>query len=437
MWVPNDANKLKLMILEASKDTSVNSEPYASMLDYIIEIFESQGLGIDYYGYHNIIHELEVVYVALIAIKGNKSDAFSELELKYLYMAAILHDLEPQKNSDKPLENGVIEFIFENHKINQLVKDAGLDINIIASLILRTIYPFSDENRIRAEREIEICHDRAGLDTVQRIRTMWMGEFLSVLDRIAGYALGPFAKALEMAKMNSHALGWHPYVIAQRSVLYFEHLLNEETAMTKRVLESLPREMRRSFMDNVLEFFKLRRGEIQIQSEYLYENLTLNPYIENHKTLSDPKFADDLESIYKELPRPLQISQHTFKETIKDPEFIINTLRIGNRNGKIIGFAKGGALERYQLRPEIQDKNRGSGNTIFLEPIALKTGYWGLGGGSSMRNMFSMQAHSKHYRYLTSFALREVIQKRINAYEGAEFVTKFDPERWDYYRVEI
>ena len=38
------------------------------MLDYTIDLFESQGLGTDYYGYHNINHELEVTYVSLLAL---------------------------------------------------------------------------------------------------------------------------------------------------------------------------------------------------------------------------------------------------------------------------------------------------------------------------------------------------------------------------------
>jgi hypothetical protein len=36
---------------------------------------------------------------------------------------------------------------------------------------------------------------------------------------------------------------------------------------------------------------------------------------------------------------------------------------------------------------------------------------------------------------MTSFAMRDVIQYRINHESGIEFVKKFDPERWDYYRV--
>jgi len=92
--------------------------------------------------------------------------------------------------------------------------------------------------------------------------------------------------------------------------------------------------------------------------------------------------------------------------------------------------------KKYKLREEIRDENYGLGNTIFLEPVALKMGYWGLKGGSEMRHMFIMQAYSMKYKYLTSFALRDVIKARIDK-EQAEFVTQFDPERWDYYRIKI
>ena len=122
--------------------------------------------------------------------------------------------------------------------------------------------------------------------------------------------------------------------------------------------------------------------------------------------------------------------------TIKNPKTIINTLRLNNNKGEIVGFAKGGPLETYQLREEIRDENYGLKNTVFLEPLALKMGYWGLRGGSEMRHMFIMQAHSMKYKFMTSFALRDVIRARKDK-EEAEFVQVFDPERWDYYRVRL
>jgi hypothetical protein len=45
-----------------------------------------------------------------------------------------------------------------------------------------------------------------------------------------------------------------------------------------------------------------------------------------------------------------------------------------------------------------------------------------------------MQAQAKGYKYLTSFALRDVISSRIKRREPIEFVKQFDPEHWDYYR---
>jgi hypothetical protein len=38
---------------------------------------------------------------------------------------------------------------------------------------------------------------------------------------------------------------------------------------------------------------------------------------------------------------------------------------------------------------------------------------------------------------MTSFAMRDVIEYRIKNEPGIEFVEKFDPERWDYYRITL
>ena len=49
-----------------------NTACYKNMLDYTIEIFETQGLGREYYGYHDLDHELEVTYIALLAATWEK-----------------------------------------------------------------------------------------------------------------------------------------------------------------------------------------------------------------------------------------------------------------------------------------------------------------------------------------------------------------------------
>ena len=425
-------------ILSLMSQHGLEDDCYVEMLDYTIDLFESRGLGTEYYGYHNINHELEVTYVSLLAINQEKIQ-FTEEDKKYLYVAALFHDFDPQKNVDKPHEKSVLEFILKDKKLRQFMADAKIDLEIIKVLILRTTYPWSGDVRKEAEKEIKKCFETSELtknDQQLQQHIMEIGWYLSVVDRIGGYALGDFTKAMEMAKMNAHALAWRPSIIMRTAVAYFEEILNKETGMSKEILKALPKEMRKNFFDTVLSFMRIRQQEVTIQADYAYENLKLIPTIENQKQQADPEFIQTLFDIFLELPKPLQFGKENFKESIMEPETIINTLRLNDSNGEIVGFSKGGPLEKYQLREEIRDENYGLKNTIFLEPLALKMGYWGLRGGSEMRHMFIMQAHAMKYKYLTSFALRDVIKARIDK-EDAEFVALFDPERWDYYRIKL
>ena len=419
-------------------ENGLEDDFYVEMLDYTIDLFESQGLGTEYYGYHNINHELEVTYVTLLANKQEKIK-FTNEDLKYLYVAALFHDFDPQKSVDKPHEESVLKFISTDRKLLQLINDANMDLEIIKVLILRTTYPWSGQLRGNAEIQIKQSFDSSDLtrnNLPYQEHIMEMGWYLSVVDRISGYALGDFTKAIGMAKMNAHALAWRPSLIMRSAVAYFEELLNKETDMAKGILKVLPKEMRKNFFDTVLSFMKIRQQEITIQACCSYENLKLIPTIESITMRNDPKFIKVLYEIFLELPSPLQFEKENFEKSIKDPQVIINTLRLNDKNGEIVGFSKGGPLENYKLREEIRDENYGEGNTIFLEPLALKMGYWGLKGGSEMRHMFIMQASSMKFKFMTSFALRDVIRARIDK-EQAEFVTMFDPERWDYYRIKV
>ena len=416
----------------------LDADCYTEMLDYTIDLFESQGLGADYYGYHNINHELEVTFVSLLAAKQELVQLTQE-DIKYLFVSALFHDFDPQKSVDKPHEESVLKFISMDKKLSQLIKDAKLELDIIKVLILRTTYPWSGELKKNALAQIKQCFNNCEItrnDQPYQQHIMKIGEYLSVIDRVSGYALGDFSKAMEMAKMNAHALAWKPSLIVRSSVAYFEELLNKETEMAKAVLKVLSKEMRKNFFDTVLGFMKIRQQEITIQADYAYDNLRLVPTIESMQTRKDPEFIKALHEIFLQLPKPLQFQRDNFEQSVKDPEIIINTLRVNDKNGEIIGFSKGGPLEKYKLREEIRDENYGLNNTIFLEPLALKMGYWGLKGGSEMRHMFIMQACSLKYKYLTSFALRDVIRARVDR-EQAEFVKLFDPERWDYYRIPI
>ncbi|WP_297442485.1 HD domain-containing protein [Nitrosopumilus sp.] len=433
-----NTHSMRNEILSLMVEKGLEDDCYVEMLDYTIDLFESQGLGTEYYGYHNINHELEVTYISLLAINQDKIQ-FTEEDIKYLYVAALFHDFDPQKSVDKPHEESVLKFISMDKKLRQLINQANIDLEIIKVLILRTTYPWSGKLKSNAEVQIKQSFDSSDLtrnNLPYQEHIMEMGWYLSVVDRISGYALGDFTKAMEMAKMNAHALAWRPSLIVRSAVAYFEELLNKETDMAKGILKILPKDMRKNFFDTVLSFMKIRQQEITIQANYSYENLKLIPTIESRTTRSDPNFIKTLYEIFLELPSPLQFEKENFEKSVKDPQVIINTLRLNDKNGEIVGFSKGGPLENYKLREEIRDENYGESNTIFLEPLALKMGYWGLKGGSEMRHMFIMQAHSMKYKYLTSFALRDVIRARIDK-EEAEFVTLFDPERWDYYRIRL
>ena len=431
-------NSMRKKILNLMLQNGLEDDCYVEMLDFTIDLFESHGLGDDYYGYHNIKHELEVTYVSLLALKQDKVK-FTDDDIKYLYIAALFHDFDPEKNVDKPHEESVIKFISTDRKLCQLMDTVNIDLEIIKVLILRTTYPWSGNFKKNAEEQIKQCFQNSDLtrnNQQYQQHIMEMGEYLSVADRISGYALGDFTKAMEMAKMNAHALAWRPSLIIRSAVAYFEELLNKEPDMVKGIFKILPKEMRKNFFDTVLSFMRIRQQEITIQADYAYENLKLVPTIESMTTREDPNFIKTLFEIFLELPAPLQFEKECFEKSVKDSQVIINTLRLNDKNGEIVGFVKGGPLEKYKLREEIRDENYGLENTIFLEPLALKIGYWGLKGGSEMRHLFIMQAYSMKYKYLTSFALRDVIKARIDR-EQAEFVTLFDPERWDYYRIKI
>ncbi len=442
MQIVSNPQSLRNEIVDLAELMGLDNPAFTKMLDFTIELFENQGLGMDYYGYHNIEHELEVTYVTLVASNWKSVlNPINQEDLKYLYTSALFHDFDPEKSVDKPHEESVLKFLASNEELKKFLEEVKLDLNIIKALILRTTFPWKGKLKENAERQIHQCFEESEITRNNKEiqdHYMRLGWFLSIVDRVSGYALGDFSKGMEMAKKNAHALAWHPSLIVQRSVAYFEDLLNNESEMCERVLSSLPKHMRKNFMHNVLSFLKLREQEILIHADFVYDNLKIKPTIELMKTREDPDFIKSLLAIYEELPKPLQIAKENFEETIKDQAILISTIRLGDNKGPIIGFAKGGPLENYEiLRDKVSDENFGKNNTIFFEPIAIKMGYWGHHCGSELRHLFTMQAHSKKFKYLTSFALRDVIKKRSETHEQAKFVKQFNPERWDYYRIEL
>ena len=425
-------------IFDLLSSLNLATDANVKLLDYTIQLFKNNGLFSDYYGYHNVDHELEVTYVTLLSGKyALEENYISKNDLNYLFVSALLHDFDPEKSVDKPHEKNVIQYILKDENIQKLLSDANLDKNLICAIISRTVYPWTGDIIINTEKLIQNYFSNTEIrDNKERQKHFRdLGHFLSVADRIGGYSLGDFQKAMEMAKMNAHSSSWHPALIVRRSVVFFEDMLNNEPDMCQRVLNGLPKHMRKNFLDNIVGFMKLRQEEIQIYNQFVFDELPLVPCIQK-STLSDD-VLDELLSIYRELPKPLQFTRDDFIESIRDPDTILNMLRIGNSTGKIIGFAKGGPLEKYDFDFEFEDKNRGKNNTVFLEPIAIKNGYWGFHGGRELRQLFMMQVQSKGFKFMTSFAMRDVIDERKKNDKNVVFVKKFDPERWDYFRVAL
>jgi len=411
---------------------------YNKMLDYTTEIFETQGLGRDYHGYHNIDHELEVTYITLLAATQEKKlQKLDQSDVEYLFAAALFHDFDPKKLVDRPQEESVVQYISLDKELKKLIDEAGLDIAIITALILRTAYPWTGEFKEKAEMKMKEYFQRSEItrnNPKKQSHYEELGWFLSVADRIGGYALVDFSVAIEKANKNAHALAWHQANIVRMSVNYFETLLNNESKMCRRVLNALPIEIRKHFIDTVISFMKLRQDEIRFESKFEYDHQKFQTKVDLPEERSSDKFINALTSIYNELPRPLQLQKYGLAKSILDPNTILVTFRLND--GTIVGYAKGGPLENYQLYAGVKDENYGKQNTVFLEPIAMKNGYWGLGGDTRLRKVFSLLANTKKYRYLTSFDLRDLIPKEMGS-ENVEFVAMLDPEHWDYYRVDL
>jgi len=117
-------------ILSLMVQNGLEEDCYIEMLDYTIDLFESQGLGTDYYGYHNINHELEVTYVSLLSAAQEKVK-FTPEDIKYLFIAALFHDFDPQKSVDKPHEESVLRFISMDKKLRDLLISAKVDLEIV------------------------------------------------------------------------------------------------------------------------------------------------------------------------------------------------------------------------------------------------------------------------------------------------------------------
>ncbi len=410
------------------------------ILRHTVSEFSKKGLGSDYYGYHNIQHELEAAYFILLAINGinsSKTYKISQQETIYLFVAALFHDYDPLKEFDKPNEDSVEYFIRNNPKIRKYIRNAGLDLDIVMALIHRTAYPF--EGKIAEYSKVKISQllDNANVprnNRQERDRYLNLGWVLSVSERIAGYALGDYEHAKDMARRNAHALGWHPSVINKNSVKYFEQMMMKEKEMFEMIMSGLSPTLKNNFYNNVSKFKEAWNKELDVRD--LKKGTKLVFVIENQGELQE-RTLQALIDIRKSVPTLIQVNEDDFTKTLMHELAVLVTLRIDSPDGKIIGYAKGGPLEHYQLRPGTADVNYGSMNTAYLEGMSVIEGFWGGTGGHFLRIKFLNEAINNGYKFVTGYAHRDVILQRKKKMEMIEIVHKYDPDKLDYYRIDL
>ena len=432
---------LKNKIIEVGKSLGFEERWIKDILRHTISEFSKKGLGTDYYGYHNIQHELEAVYFTLLSISGvNKMEnlRISHEETTYLFVAALFHDYDPLKEFDKPNEDSVEYFIRNDPKIREFIANANLNIDLVMILIHRTAYPFKGEIEKYANKKIDELFDEAGVskyDIGARERFRNLGWFLSVSERIAGYALGNYEHARDIARRNAHALGWHPSVINKNSVKYFDNLMIEEKEMFDYIMSNIPPEYRRNFYDNVAYFKESWNRELGLKDSKRGTKLIF--VTEGQSSKVDENTIKALLDINSRVSTLMRQSEEYFRKTIADESVILVTLRMNNHIGDIIGYAKGGPLENYELRPGTVDLNKGSRNTAYLEGVSILEGYWGGTGGHYLRIKFLGEAIKNKYSYVTGYAHRDVISQRKKKSEIIEIVQKYDPDKLDYYRIDL
>ncbi len=430
---------LRDKIIQLSKNMKLDDKTVSKIIRHAVWEFSKHGRGVDYYGYHNIDHELEVAYFTLLAANDQKRQEyrFSRKDLTTLLLAALFHDYHPLKRFDKPHEESVERFIRNDTKIKDFIDNLGINIDIVIALIYRTAYPFKGSVAERSNKRIQELLTSAGIpenDLTMRRHYEDLGWFLSISDRIAGYSLGNFEHSKDLVRRNAHSLGWHPSVINSESVKYFTSL-KEEKGMFQSVLDGVSQEYKKNFFDNVTAFREAWEREVVIKNSIRNKQLDLITVVEGSLS-NNPSMIESVLDIHKESPAPMITSVKKFKKSLTVHDTILITLRLIDKDGEIVGYANGGRLQDYTLRRGTHDENLGKRNTAYIESICVKSGYSGeAGGGRLLRLEFHKEAKRRGYKFVTGYVHREVVIRRIKRGESVEIVQKYDPDKLDYYRV--
>ncbi|HEX9318738.1 MAG TPA: hypothetical protein VF884_07360 [Nitrososphaeraceae archaeon] len=69
--------------------------------------------------------------------------------------------------------------------------------------------------------------------------------------------------------------------------------------------------------------------------------------------------------------------------------------------------------------------------------IRIRPEYWGENGGEILRYGFIKEARNRGYEFVSGYVHLDVIRSRINKGEAIEVVQKYDPDKLDYYRIDL
>ncbi|GBC72949.1 hypothetical protein HRbin04_00344 [archaeon HR04] len=439
-------------IIDLAVDIGLQDLWVKDVIKFAITEFSKKGLGPDYYGYHNIDHELEATYFTLL-IADTLRSRLSKDDLYYLFFASLFHDFDPLKDFDRPNEDSVEWFLRNNKRIVKFAEYVNLNLDIVIAMIYRTAFPFTGSVKEHALNRMDELFTRAGIPKNDRRREhyMWLGWIVSIAERVAGYAMKDYSGCMEIAMKNAHALGWHPSIINREAVKYFKIMLEDEKDMLDLILSAVPAEYRERFYTNVNSFKEAYARELEVREMIRQGLIRFNIKVENSKDggyYCSDSCINSLLRLHKLLPLPMRISDKQFVSTLKRSDTLLITLsKVVNGNNdvdasnddgdNILGYSKGGPLELYRLRRGTRDENKGKRNTIYLEPISIDYPYWGVNGGHLLRYSFILEAKRRGYRFLTAYAHRSVIEERISKGEPIEVVCKYDPDRFDYYRYDL
>ena len=457
------SHKDKILELVAKMD--FDKKATSKIIRHAVSEFSKHGLGSDYPGYHTINHNLEVAYISLLSAGNQKlENKMSNKDIKNLFVAALFHDFDPRKEFEKPNEDNIELFIRNDQKLAKLIHSFDIDLNIVIALIHRTTYPFAGTQKEHALKRMHELFSLAGIhkdDTSTRQHYEKLGLYLSICDRIAGYCLGDFNYAKELARRNARGIGWHSQVINVKSVEYFAALKQKDDKETvERVIQSLPDVCRKNFFDNVEGFREAWEKELEIKASLRKNELNLVTAVENIMDVKNKMSEDLCDTIMRiryEYCSPTNFNDREFRKSLCDPNTILITLRVNSKVGEIVGYVKGGPLEKHKpkhgmydenlgkidsihmesLRRGTNDENLGKMNSVFMEWIAIKTGYLGEKGGHMLRSEFLKEARRRGYTYVTSYYQRELIIHRKNKGEPIEIVQQYDAAMIDYYRIDL